>query len=61
MNQEILTLKNNARHLGLVLNEIQLAQFDIFRNEHFTMERKNQFKFLKILLEKLSLAIFLIH
>jgi len=33
MNQEILTLKNNARHLGLVLNEIQLAQFDIFRNE----------------------------
>jgi len=33
MNQEILTLKDNARHLGLVLNEIQLAQFDIFRNE----------------------------
>ncbi|MFZ3157381.1 MAG: 16S rRNA (guanine(527)-N(7))-methyltransferase RsmG [Smithella sp.] len=33
MNQEMLILKDNARYLGLVLNEIQLAQFDTYRNE----------------------------
>ncbi|MFZ3056614.1 MAG: 16S rRNA (guanine(527)-N(7))-methyltransferase RsmG [Smithella sp.] len=29
----MLILKDNARYLGLVLNEIQLAQFDTYRNE----------------------------
>ena len=33
MNQEILSLSKNARHLGIELNEQQMAQFDIYNNE----------------------------
>ena len=33
MNQEILSLSKNARHLGIELNEQQMAQFDIYKNE----------------------------
>ena len=33
MNQEILSLSKNARHLGIELNEQQIAQFDIYKNE----------------------------
>ena len=33
MNQEMLLLLQNARHLGVELSEQQLAQFDIYKNE----------------------------
>jgi 16S rRNA (guanine527-N7)-methyltransferase len=33
MNQEILSLGKNARHLGIELNDKQLAQFDVYKNE----------------------------
>jgi len=33
MDQEMLSLSKNARHLGLELNEQQLAQFDVYKNE----------------------------
>ena len=33
MDQEILFLNKNAQQLGLMLNEQQLVQFDIYRNE----------------------------
>jgi 16S rRNA (guanine527-N7)-methyltransferase len=33
MKQEILLLLQNARHLGIELNEQQLAQFDVYKNE----------------------------
>ena len=33
MDQEILSLSKNARQLGIELNEQQLAQFDIYKNE----------------------------
>ena len=33
MDQEILLLGKHARHLGLELNEQQLAQFDVYKNE----------------------------
>ena len=33
MDQEIFSLLQNARHLGIKLNEQQLAQFDIYKNE----------------------------
>jgi 16S rRNA (guanine527-N7)-methyltransferase len=33
MNQEIILLGENARHLGIELNEQQLTQFDVFKNE----------------------------
>ena len=33
MNQEILSLGKNARHLGIELNDTQLAQFDVYKNE----------------------------
>ena len=33
MDQEILSLRKNARHLGIELNEQQLAQFDVYKNE----------------------------
>jgi 16S rRNA (guanine527-N7)-methyltransferase len=33
MDQEILSLNKNARYLGIELNEQQLAQFDIYKNE----------------------------
>jgi 16S rRNA (guanine527-N7)-methyltransferase len=33
MDQEIIFLNNNARHLGIALNERQLALFDIYKNE----------------------------
>jgi 16S rRNA (guanine527-N7)-methyltransferase len=33
MDQEILLLLQNARHLGIELSEQQLAQFDVYKNE----------------------------
>ena len=33
MDQKILSLLQNARHLGIELNEQQLAQFEIYKNE----------------------------
>lgn len=33
MDQEILSLDKNARHLGIELNDTQLAQFDVYKNE----------------------------
>lgn len=33
MDQEILSLLQNARHLGIELSEQQLAQFDVYKNE----------------------------
>jgi 16S rRNA (guanine527-N7)-methyltransferase len=33
MDQEILSLLQNAQHLGIKLNEQQLAQFDVYKNE----------------------------
>jgi 16S rRNA (guanine527-N7)-methyltransferase len=33
MDQEILLLDKNARHLGIELSQQQLAQFDIYKNE----------------------------
>ena len=33
MDQKILSLLQNARHLGIELNEQQLAQFDVYKNE----------------------------
>jgi len=33
MNQEMLLLLQNARHLGIELSEQQLAQFDVYKNE----------------------------
>jgi 16S rRNA (guanine527-N7)-methyltransferase len=33
MEPEILSLGKNARHLGLELNDSQLAQFDVYKNE----------------------------
>ena len=33
MDQEILSLGKNARHLGIELNDSQLAQFAVYKNE----------------------------
>ena len=33
MNQEILSLGKHARHLNIELDEMQLAQFDVYKNE----------------------------
>ena len=33
MNQEMLSLGKNARHLGIELGDTQLAQFDVYKNE----------------------------
>jgi 16S rRNA (guanine527-N7)-methyltransferase len=33
MNQEMLSLSKNARLLGIELNDTQLAQFDVYKNE----------------------------
>jgi 16S rRNA (guanine527-N7)-methyltransferase len=33
MDQEILSLVKNARHLGIELDEQQLSQFDVYKNE----------------------------
>jgi 16S rRNA (guanine527-N7)-methyltransferase len=40
MNQERLSFGKNARHLGIKLNDTQLAQFDVYKNEFLQWNAK---------------------